>query len=503
MQGLPPGTRAAWSAAGLSFSYHYREGNIVRTTLLATAVATALTLAAVEASAAPGSAATKAEIQAMQAQMEALAARLGKLEAANTALQAENSELRSVVERRDAETDYLKAQTKELREEGAVASNELSKLKGADWASRIKFKGDLRVRDENIETQRVVGTGPTAQVDDAANRNRMRFRLRFGAEAQVTDNSKVVFQLASGEGDPRSTNQTFTNIGSGKPVIIDLAYGDWAFTNGGNLVIGKQKYPFWRPANSLFFDNDFNPEGGAVAFNRGMFFGSAYGWWLQENYNSNPAGNNQDANIFGAQAGVRFPLLGGETRLAVQYYDCGACQYNNPFWQPPTGSQNAFGNTTITQGAGASAIQVLKYDYNVVEVAAEMGLTLFDLPFLAWVDYAQNIANDVEYNEAWNAGVFLGKASNRQTWEAGVLYQTMDKDALFAQMIDSDFANGNTDGEGWAFRAGYAPVKNIVLNATYYVNNLNKDVAPVSGPTYEIGKDLNYDRLQLDVNYKF
>jgi len=28
-------------------------------------------------------------------------------------------------------------------------------------------------------------------------------------------------------------------------------------------------------------------------------------------------------------------------------------------------------------------------------------------------------------------------------------------------------------------------------------------VAPVSGPTYEIGKDLDYDRLQLDVNYKF
>ena len=176
----------------------------MRTTLLATAVAAALTLAAVEASAAPGSAATKAEIQAMQAQMEALAARLGKLEAANTALQAENSELRSVVERRDAETDYLKAQTKELREEGAVASNELSKLKGADWASRIKFKGDLRVRDENIETQRVVrhGSAQRPQVEDAADRNRMRFRARFGVEAQVTDNSKVVIPACERRGRP-------------------------------------------------------------------------------------------------------------------------------------------------------------------------------------------------------------------------------------------------------------------------------------------------------------
>jgi cell division protein FtsB len=491
------------SDAEMSFSYHHREGITVRNTLLASAVAAALLLGAAQASAAATKTATKAELAAMQAQMQALAERLTRLEAANAALQTENADLKSLVDRRDAETDYLKAQAKDLREEGAVNTNEISKLKGADWASRIKFKGDVRMRDENIETERVVGTGSTAQVEDAADRNRMRFRLRFGAEAQVTEHSKVVFQLASGDGDPRSTNQTFTNIGSGKPIVIDLAYADWTFMNGGNLVLGKQKYPFWRPANSLFFDNDFNPEGGAVAFNRGMFFGSAYGWWLQENYSSNPAANNEDANIFGAQAGVKFPLLGGETRLAVQYYDCGACQNNSPFWQPPTGSQSAFGNTTITQGSGSSAIQVLKYDYNVIELAAEMGLTLFELPFVAWVDYAQNLANDVEYNEAWNAGVFLGKASNSRTWEAGVLYQSMDKDAMFAQMIDSDFANGATDGDGWAFRAGYAPVKNIVLNATYYLNTLNKDVAPVSGPTYEIGNDLNYDRLQVDVNYKF
>jgi hypothetical protein len=473
----------------------------VRNSLLATAVAAALMLSAAQASAAPAKTATKAELDAMQAQMRALSERLTRLEAANAALQTENSDLKSLVDRRDAETDYLKAQTKELREEGAVASNEIGKLKGADWAARIKLKGDLRIRDEMIATQRIVGTGATATVEDAADRNRMRFRARFGAEAQVTDNSKVVFQLASGDGDPRSTNQTFTNVGSGKGVYIDLAYADWTFMNGGNLVLGKQKYAIWRPGQSLFFDNDFNPEGGALVFNRGMFFGSAYGWWLQENYNSNPAGNNEDANIFGAQAGVKFPLFGGETRVAAQYYDCGACQYNNPFWNAP--ANNSYGNTTITQGSGASAIQVLKYDYNVLELSAEMGMTLFELPFSLWADYAQNMADDVEYDQAWAVGAYLGKASNRRTWEAGVLYQSLDKDALFAQLIDSDYAGGVTDSEGWAMRFGYAPVKNITLNATYFINTLNKDVAPVSGPTYEVGKDLDYDRLQLDVNYKF
>jgi hypothetical protein len=290
-----------------------------------------------------------------------------------------------------------------------------------------------------------------------------------------------------------------TNVGAGKPVYIDLAYADWAFMPGAHLVLGKQKQPYWRPGQSLFFDNDFNPEGAAVTVERGMFFGGAYGWWLQENYNANPAGNNEDANVFGLQAGLKFPLLGGEARVAAHYYDCGACQHNNPFWS----GGGAFGNTTITQGSGASAIQVLKYDYNVVELGAEVNALLLELPFQVWADWAQNTASGVKYNNAYNLGMFLGKAANPRTWEAGVMYQSMDKDAMYAQMIDSDWAGGSTDGDGWGLKAGYAPVKNVVLNATYYMNNLAKDVAPVSGPGYEVGRNLNFNRLQLDVNYKF
>ena len=469
----------------------------MRTTLLATAVAAALTLAAVEASAAPGSAATKAEIQAMQAQMEALAARLSKLEAANTALQAENSELKSVVERRDAETDYLKAQTKDLREEGAVATNELSKLKGADWASRIKFKGDFRMRDENIETQRVVvpTTGPKIpQLEDAADRNRARFRARFGFDATVTDTVKATFRLASGDGDPRSTNQTLTNIASAKDIWIDQAYTDWTFMNGGDLVLGKQPYPFFRPGQSLFYDGDFNPEGAAVKLDRGMFFGSAYWWWLQENFNASPSGNNEDANLWGLQGGMKFALLGGETKLAAMYYECGACKENNPFWS----GGSSYGNTTINQGT----TPVLKYGYEVLELSGEMGLTVFNMPLVVFADWAQNMASDVEYDTAYNVGFLLNKASNAKTWEFGAMWQEIDKDALFAQMIDSDFGGGNTDTSGWVLKAGYAPVKNITLNATYFLNEINKDVPPSTTPANTF-TGLDYNRWQLDVNYKF
>ena len=454
----------------------------MRNTVLATAVAATLALAAPAASAQAKGAATKADVQAMQAQMEALAQRLSKLEATNATLQAENADLKSVVDRRDAEMDYLKAQTRELREEGAVVSNEVSKVKGADWASKIKFKGDLRYRHEMIAQDRDV----SGSAEDAADRTRHRVRARFGFDAKVTDNSKVVVQLASGGPDPRSSNQTLTNSGSRKEIGIDLAYAEYAFMPGGVLTLGKVKNPVWRPGQSLFWDGDFNPEGAGVTFDRGMLFGGAYGWWLSEQFNSDPKGENSDANVFGLQAGLKFPLLGGETRFAANYFDCGACQDNSPMFlnQP-------FGNTTYR--IGTSTTNLLRYDYEILQLSGEMGTMLFDLPFSLWADYAQNMASGVEYDTAYGVGVTLGKASNAKTWEAGLLYQSIDKDALYAQFIDSDFGDGTTDSEGWVIKGGYAWVKNVTFNGTYFINTRNKDV----------GTELDYDRLQLDINYKF
>lgn len=482
----------------------------MRNTVLATAVAATLALAAPQAFAQAKAGATKAEVQAIEAQMQALAERLNRLEASNTQLQSENEQLKAVVDRREAEIDYLKSQTKELREEGAVMSNEVGKVKGADWAGKIKFKGDLRVRNENIESQRLVAADPpttpaTADVVDAADRNRTRMRARFGFDAKVTDNVKATVQIATGGLDPRSSNQTLGNRGQSerREIGLDLAYVDWKFMNGGNLTLGKVKYPFWRPGQSMFYDGDVNPEGVAVAFDRGMLFGSAYGWLLEEEWNANPAGQNADTIMLGAQIGLKFPLFGGESRVAAHYYDLGGGQGNAPFF-----GGNAFGNSTIGETIGTTTTQVLAYDYNVLMLSGEMGLTLFGLPFSVWADYAVNTADDVDDETAYAMGVTLGKASNAKTWEVGLLYQDIGKDALFAQMIDSDFGDGVSDADGWVLKAGYAPVKNVTLNATYMINTLyrcgtgtapNNRLCGSGIPEY----DLDYNRLQLDVNYKF
>ena len=89
--------------------------------------------------------------------------------------------------------------------------------------------------------------------------------------------------------------------------------------------------------------------------------------------------------------------------------------------------------------------------------------------------------------------MLLGKAASPRTWEAGVAYQILEKDALFAQHIDSDFAGGVSDSEGMILRAAYAPLKNWVLNATYFLNSNNRDV----------GTEYDFKRLMLDFNAKF
>ena len=149
----------------------------------------------------------------------------------------------------------------------------------------------------------------------------------------------------------------------------------------------------------------------------------------------------------GLQAGLKFSLFGGESLLDGQLLRV------HPLPGPLAALANsANGNTTYL--VGTSTTNLLKYGYDILELGGQMGFTAFNLPLTIWANYAQNMAEDVEFDTAYGAGVMLGKASNPKTWEAGVFYQSIDKDALFGQFVDSDFGDGKTDSEGWVLKGG-------------------------------------------------
>jgi hypothetical protein len=101
------------------------------------------------------------------------------------------------------------------------------------------------------------------------------------------------------------------------------------------------------------------------------------------------------------------------------------------------------------------------------------------------------------------------------TWDLGLTYQKVEKDALFGQLLDSDFGDGNTDTSGFVVKGGYTLARNWTLNAALFLNDLSNDVpqsvtvfnaaTPAPLDTTVIGGifDRDYKRLQLDLNFKF
>jgi hypothetical protein len=126
------------------------------------------------------------------------------------------------------------------------------------------------------------------------------------------------------------------------------------------------------------------------------------------------------------------------------------------------------------------------------------------------------IAQD-ELDTAYAVGAQFGAASAvKGTWELGLLYQQVEKDALFGQLLDSDFGDGNTDTKGFVVRGGYTLARNWTLNATLFLNELANDV-PQSVTVFNDATttlpydttvingvfDRDYKRLQLDLNFRF
>jgi outer membrane murein-binding lipoprotein Lpp len=435
--------------------------------------------------------AQNAEIEALKAQLAALSAKIDQLEKSQT-------------------------QTKKTVEETQATADKTADVV-AQEKSRLSFAGDLRYRYEGFDVQYV-----------ERNRERDRIRARLNANFRVNDTINGVLGISTGSTDPRSGNQTLTDQNARKDFDLDLAYVTWAPNAQWKLTAGKQRYP-WQRTGAFFYDNDVNPEGIAVNFTTGNFFASTYDDWLAERalaFGNVTTGTNTDSIMFGAQVGYRIPFSDAtKLTLAATYFNFDGVQGYNPLF-----GGNSFGNTTTTSTAvcsrtlpaGPPPTACLLSDFDIMEGFADLTTSLGGRPLRFFIDYAQNteaVVNPValqKLDTALGAGVSYGAASAvKGTWEFGVTYQQVEKDALFGQLVDSDFGDGNTDTNGYVLRGGYTIARNWTLNAALFLNDLSNDVpqsvtvfneaTPALYDTTVINGviDRDYKRLQLDLNFRF
>lgn len=332
------------------------------------------------------------------------------------------------------------------------------------WVDRISFKGDVRLRHESIDE------------DGEEDRSRMRFRSRVGLGARVSDDVKVVFQLATGGDNPVSTNQSFDDGFSTKDIGVDLAYVDWTVRDGLNVYAGKMKNPLFKAGGvPLIWDGDLNPEGIAAKLTSGGFFGTAGGFSAEERSSAD------DSLLYVVQAGYKFAVgEGGSLTAGVGYFAYTDTIGNEPFY-----NGRSKGNTVDIDGN-------YTYDYKNTEVFAQFDTKVGAWPLRVYAHAVQN--NEVSTEDTGFAvGAKVGSAKADGDMEFSWTYQDIEADAVIGTFNDSDFGGGGTDSDGHLIKAKYAVSKKIFLGGTLFLNNVDRFQ----------GTEHDYSRLQLDVEFKF
>ena len=341
----------------------------------------------------------------------------------------------------------------------------------------VEWKGDVRARHESI--------------DEAGKeqRDRERIRARIGGYGSVADNVKAGVRLSSGSDDPVSTNETLTKGFSHKGIQLDQAYIEAALLeNALNLVFGKMNQPWVKPgASDLIFDNDVSPEGVSAKWQShpegNALFAQAGAFAIEER------SADDDTMLYSGQAGVLANMGGAKLTIGGGTYVYENVKGFSPVYDPA----KAFGNSVTKTVDPVTAEETLFYanDYTLFEGFAELATTVVQVPVALFGHYVVNDEASKD-DTGYLVGASVGAAKEKGSYELSVDYRSLEKDAVLGVFADSDSFGGGTNGEGVRLSGKVALAKNTLFGATYFMDAKDPD-----------GKDVDYNRLQIDLSVKF
>ncbi|MFK8011702.1 MAG: putative porin [Marinicellaceae bacterium] len=384
---------------------------------------------------------TSEEVALLRQQVQLLTERLNKLEAQTKASQ----------EQQKAITEKVKKATEE-------------QTTSKSWADRISYKADFRDRFEYIDQK-----GKEA-------RTRNRIRLRAQVDMQVNDKLGFTLGTSIGGDDPVSANQTLDGAFSTKDLRADLAYFNYKFNNNFTLFGGKMKSQLYKSKNNqILWDNDLNPEGFSLNYDNDNFQARMIGYAVEERSSAD------DTLLFGGQLMYTFDVSErAALHAGVGYYDYSKLKGNTPLYDG-----NPRGNTLDANGKIAN-------DFNITEVFLDMKSELAGRPLSVYTSYYENNQAD-DFNTAFSVGFIYGKVSDPGSWDFGLAYNDVEADAVLGVFNDSNFGGGITDTKGLILRTAYGLPHNMKLGLNYIDSEIDQSQLTQT----------EYDRLQLDLSFKF
>ena len=338
------------------------------------------------------------------------------------------------------------------------------KLDTFDWASKVHLSGDLRLRyeyDDDNERENLAGNN--------VGRHRGRLRYRLGVITDPIDKLEIGGGIASGGDDPRSTNQTFGDDFSSKPIRLNYAYAQYQLTDSLEAVGGKFRFGdyLWL-TDDLIWDGDINPEGASVHYSfeepNGATFANSGVWILQEF-----AANSSDPYLYYGQLGQHVHAGNYFASLAGTYYG-----YQNTA-QPGTFDPDYAAGTNTTN------------QFQVVDVDGEVGASFGDHGKASiFSEYVRNVHSGI--NE--DTGYAIGSKLAYDKFAFKYIFGDLDANVVPDVFPDSDRDHGATDMKGSEIEMGYALNTAIEFNLDYY-NTERKSL------------DQDDQLVQADINFRF
>lgn len=390
------------------------------------------------------------------------------------------AELEQMLQAEKAKTAELEATVAQDMPAAETATASAKEFKLPSWLDDLKFKADLRLRYQ----------GDLYEGDGRKDRHRGRFRLRFGFIRQFLDRQlEVGFRLASGSAecedgkdlgsDPTSTNQTFDDFFSEKPIWIDQAYAKYTpdFAEGLTILAGKFSTPMEH--TDMIWDSDVNPEGVWAEYRLATDCVTPFanvGYFSVEE-----SGSGRDVILAAYQVGVETQIEDVGLLFAGTYYDYDHLE--DKF-------SNANGNHVV---GGRLAAE----EFRMIDLLAKVSFNAFDLPMSLALDWAYNCGDedpDSDYagqNHAFAAYVKVGTNKQEGDWSAMYKYAVIAPNAVPGAFNDSDFGHANTKGH--VLGAEYNLTKHILLGGKVFF------IEPI------VGSDAGrlHTLVQADLIFKF
>ncbi|WP_423205595.1 putative porin [Pseudomonas kribbensis] len=222
-----------------------------------------------------------------------------------------------------------------------------------DWASRISFDGDIRLRDESryysgsnsneiVDFARLNNNGPYDVNPNSSTAlppllntredrtNLFRLRARLGMKAEISPEWTAGIRIGTGsDNNPVSTTQSLGGGFAKKDIWLDQGYLSWKPSDELTLTGGRFGNPFM--STDMLYSNDLNFDGVAAIFDHKLnrdwgVFGTVGAFpvdYTSDTTTSNGFDKEESDNkwLYGAQVGAKW-AINSNNRLkgALAYY---------------------------------------------------------------------------------------------------------------------------------------------------------------------------------------